>query len=64
MVSVMAVKIQFSSPSGVLLSFSLPGILWGSGGPQKMRKQGTDHSQGSRPSVDAAHGPSAHVRPL
>ena len=27
MVSVMAVKIQFSSPSGVLLSFSRPGIL-------------------------------------
>ena len=27
MVSVMAVKIQFSSPRGVLLSFSLPGIL-------------------------------------
>lgn len=30
MVSVIAVKIQFSSPRGVLLSFSLPGILqWG-----------------------------------
>lgn len=27
MVSVMAVKIQFSSPSGVLLSLSRPGIL-------------------------------------
>lgn len=27
MVSVMAVKIQLSSPSGVRLSFSLPGIL-------------------------------------
>lgn len=27
MVSVMAVKIQFSSPKGVLLSFSRPGIL-------------------------------------
>ena len=27
MVSVMAVKIQFSSPSGVRRSFSLPGIL-------------------------------------
>jgi len=26
------VKIQFSSPRGVLLSFSLPGILWGRGG--------------------------------
>ena len=41
MVSVMAVKIQFSSPSGVFLSLSLPGILGVGKGITSSNEQGT-----------------------
>ena len=37
-VSVMAVKIQFSSPRGVLLSFSRPGILENTKQPQRQKQ--------------------------
>lgn len=40
MVSVMAVKIQFSSPKGVLLSFSRPGILGDTVGPSVTTEPG------------------------
>lgn len=61
MVSVMAVKIQFSSPSGVLRSFSRPGILGDTcvsisdGGQSRLRTQVTETGSLS-PRQGAAHG--------
>lgn len=53
-VSVMAVKIQFSSPRGVLLSFSRPGILENTKQPQQ-QKQVMEAGGGGKRSEGTAH---------
>ena len=65
MVSVMAVKIQFSSPRGVLRSFSLPGTL-GGGGERKGREmivQNTLMMQGWLSYFSATSGVTPLTRP-
>lgn len=54
-VSVMAVKIQFSSPRGVLLSFSRPGILENTKQPQRQKQVMKAEGGGKRRSEGTAH---------